>query len=378
MGQRFLNKKQEIEVYGKEDPKFDGLKDGFKGDLKSHTIYFVKRIDKKIEKFTCKTKNPTMAYRYAGTELKKRIKEPQKKTKFRVLFSDAIDKYVKEKSKEVSPITMEGITNSFRYVKEYFSYDFIDQMEEKEWPEKWDEFQEWFKVKYPTYTFFNIFKNFRALSNYLLLNGDISKKPRLINRFAKKEKLAVKKKKDRIYTKEEIKLILSKAKNIGIEEYLICLMGYYLAFRAGDCLNLEWSRLGLDQDDPYVNFLGDDKASNFSKTPMPEKLRLALLEYKKTAPKSPWVFPMKTDLARPLYNQGFDFQAIKKAAGISYGTFHILRHTRLTNAFGDPKISDSHVMIMFRVSFEVAREHYIKPDKEHRRQFRSIAFLEDI
>lgn len=372
MGQKFLTENQEIEIYGER------LKDGFQGDSKSHVIYFKKRFDKKIEKFTCKTKSPTMAYRYASQELKKRLKAPDTKKKFRILFEDAIERYLKEKAKDVKPETLEGIANSFRYVKEFYSYEFIDIMEQKEFPEKFDEFQDWYKTNYAGQTFFNIFKNFRALANFLFKEGDLSKKPSLVNRFAKKEKMAVKKRKDRIYSKDEIRAIIKAAKNIGPTEYLCVLMGYYMAFRTGDCLRLEWSRLGLDKDDPYVNFLGEDKTSNFSKTPMPEILRLAFLEYQKTAPKSPWVFPMKTDLTRPLYNQGLDFPAILKAAGVDYGVFHILRHTRLTDSFSNPKIADSDVMIMFRVSFEVAREHYIKPGKEHRQNFRLNAFSEDL
>src|SRR5690242_10072292 len=95
MAQLWLTEDQEVQVYGK------ALADNFRGDCLSHVIYFLKKIDGRIIKFTCKTKNPTLASRYASTELKKRIKNPDEEKKYKLLITDAIVNFLKEKYKSV-------------------------------------------------------------------------------------------------------------------------------------------------------------------------------------------------------------------------------------------------------------------------------------
>lgn len=382
MGQQFLkknddkNKDEEILVYG------ENLKDGFRGDSKSHVIYFKKRYDTKIEKFTCKTTNPTAAYRYASQELKKRLKAPENKKKFRLLFEDAIEKFLKHKFKSVEAGEMklgsyQGIENAFKYVKIHFAFQFVDMMEKDEWPDVWDGFAKWFNETYPGQTQFNIVKYTRSLSIYLHERGDISKLPKITNRFAKKEKMQAKKRRQRILTVEEATALLKTARVLSLKDYLVVALGYYMAFRISDSCELEWSRVHLDKDDPFVSFEGGDKAKTFVKNPMPEVLRLALLKHKEESPKSKWVFPRPSDSSLPIRAQHYDYQSIKNAAKIGFGTFHTLRHTRLSKDFGNPNIPDTTVMLTRRVSLQVALEHYIHLNKENRENVRSHSYKGD-
>lgn len=380
MGQQFLKEnkkyKQETELYG------EPLKDGFQADAKSHVIYFKKRYDKIIVKFSCKTKNPITAYRYASLELKKRLKAPETKKKYRLLFEDAIEKFLKEKMKavesgEIKLGSYRGVENSFKYIKEHFSFQFVDIMELEDWPDKWDDFTTWFNDKYSGQTLFNVVKYTRSLSIFLHERGDLTKLPKIINRFAKKEQMQAKKKRQRILTVGEAEALLKTARVQSLKDYLIVALGYYMAFRISDCCELEWSRVHLDKDDPFISFEGGDKAKTFVKNPMPEVLRQALMVHKEESPKSKWVFPRPSDKTLPIRAQHYDYLTIKNRAEINFGSFHTLRHTRLSRDFGNPNIPDTTVMLTRRVSLQVALEHYIHLNKDNRENVRNNSYKDD-
>jgi integrase len=209
----------------------------------------------------------------------------------------------------------------------------------------------------------------RQLTRQLNERGTISRRPKVIDRYAKKERLARKvKKADDTYSRTEYVRIMRAAEPI---DRIKVSLGYRLAFRISDVCSLEWSRVSLDPDDPVIKFRGDDKATKFVQVPLPGCVFWRLRRLKDEAGGSRWVFPQERNQTQPIKTQQFDFKALRERAKVTRGTFKTFRHTRLSLDFGNPKLSQAHVMIMRRVSYQVALEHYIHPNSDDRRQMRA-------
>lgn len=184
--------------------------------------------------------------------------------------------------------------------------------------------------------------------------GILKKRIQIKNRFYRRETEKRRKSKDWVYTDEEIKA-LDKACENDLERLQIRL-GYLMGFRISDVCNLSWDRIILEGEIAFVTFGGmDDKGHFIGRCPMTSVLVSMLLKYPK---KSKWVFPQEKNSDRHILIQQIDFEAIRVRAGVKRGTFHALRHYRLTKDVANPKLTFAHVSGMRRVSVKVLMEHY--------------------
>jgi len=367
-GQFWLSEEQEIETYKAK------LKEGFRGDARSKIIYHVKQYDKVMLKFSCKTKSPAVAYRAAPAEVKKRLEKPEDKAKrVHSLISDEIEKYEAIRNKdleagEIEASTFAVIRRALKPINDYFGPQFPEIFEADDWPDTWDKFCEDWRSKNPGETMFNVVKYATAFTRHLHNRGVIRVRPQIFDRHFKKEKLRLKKKRQRIYTTDEAKDILNNPPSL--RDRIIGRLGYENAFRIDDCCTLEESQINLDQDDPYVQFQGEDKAGTFIKAPLSKKLRSQISEWidtlKRDGIESQYLFPQLRNPKQPIKPAQVEFTKVIRAAGVNYGTHHILRHTRLTLDFGNPNIPQLMVCLLRRVSLRTAQEHYIHPTKSDR------------
>lgn len=363
-GQEWLTEEQEIEIYGAK------LKDGFRGDARSHIIYHDKQYENRRLKFTCDTKSPVVAYRTAPAIVRKKLNRPEDTPKVRPLITDEIKKFKERKLEEVGPRTNTVIRQAMERVDEYWGQEFCEVFDAEDFQDRWAAFREWHKGAYPGQTMFNVIKYARNFSKFLHEKGLTRKLPRLPNPDAKIEKLRLKKKKLKIYSREEFVRLCRACDRRG---RLLCRMGYRLAFRISDCVTLKKSMVNLDPADPTIQFEGDDKADTFVKVPLTPDVVRGLRWQMAQCPESEWVFPQERDPSKHIKTQQFDFKMARKRAGVAHGTFHTLRHTRLTLDFGNAKIPQVMVMALRRVSLLTALAHYIHPTEADRKIMREVS-----
>lgn len=234
----------------------------------------------------------------------------------------------------------------------------------------WDQFQDWYSLTYYEQDFSNQLKFFRVLVKSLFNDGILEKKPELKNRFAKAERIRRRHNKSKIFSADELHAIFTDpmASRVLID---CCYMYHDCAMRFSEVPALTWERVSLDPDDPWVYFSEVDHKANYeSWVPLSERC-LVMLRARKEHSKSVYIFcdegsTIPVTRNRLKINQLFDRLGIDKAS------FHTFRRTRLTALFGNSKIENTDVMTNFRVSLQVALEHYIKPTKESRARVRGI------
>lgn len=374
-------------------------RDHYYYDAKSFVIYYVRsgglkfstgvKLDNSSEK--ARRSSLIKASRIVPTKEKE---HREKKKKFQKTLAqnrlvgdyleDMLDKkshFHRSKIKPVSDETLESYRTSVSHLKPFFeaylpselvpNFDDVllgvDGVVMKQDP--WLEFVDHMQAKIPGYNMFNVTKHFRSLTKYLHSHGVISVKPKIFNPFSQKEKVARRKKTHRTYTPGEILLMDAVCNE---DQRLALWLGYDQAFRQNDCVELSWERLHLGSN-PHVIFHGDDNKAGFvGKIPLSDTCA-ALLRERRNSTNSPWVFPLKTEPDRHMLVQVFEFEKVIRSSGVKYGSHKTLRHTRLTEDFGDPNLDNALVMKIRRVSLAVALEHYIHPTTADFEKFRNTS-----
>lgn len=260
---------------------------------------------------------------------------------------------------DISENSLKAIENSFRHLKTYWG-----ELGPKDvTKEKWAEFQDWFEAQSPGASQFNVKKYMTVLVRKLHEDGKLKKKFVVTDRFARRETVARRKKKNWVYTKEEIDA-LDKACS-GIEERIQLRLGYLMGFRVSDICRLTWERIVIGGKYAYVEFTGnDDKAGTVAQCPIPNALLEMILTLSR---KSKFVFHQKRNPDRPLKPQQINFNEIKRRAKVTRGSMHSLRHYCLSRDFTNPKLTMSQVCKMRRVSMQVAQAHYIHMSEDDMR-----------
>lgn len=386
----------------KSEPKGQRLikieeKDHYYYDSKSSIIYWVRKNLNDPEKVSSgvvfdRTDEKTIkssllkASRIIPIKLKeKKDKEKKRKSANTKLIGDYLDDMLDKnshfhasKKNPVSDETLESYKTSVAKLKPFFEGYLPDELTPDplefqeaglEFKDPWIEFTKYFQVTYPGYNFFNVNKHFRALCKYLHENGLMKKRAKIFNPFEKKEKIARRKKTQRIFTPEEVLLMDAVCNE---DQRLALWLGYDQAFRQDDCVNLEWTRIHLGAA-PHVIFHGDDNKAGFvGKIPLSDTCAELLRERRKKST-SYLVFPLKTDDSRQMLVQQFEFEKVIRNSGVNHGSHKTLRHTRLTEDFGNPELDNALVMKIRRVSLQVALEHYIHPTDSDFEKFRNTS-----
>lgn len=346
-------------------------RDHYYFDEKSKMIYFVRKIQDDNIKFST-------GVRYDGrpgclikasriVSVKEGLKKEEKKKKGTLnrLMGDHLDEFLERAVKSGDkPGTLESKKNSVRHLKEFFDGHLSSEVTNDEWLEFLKAFQE----KNPGFNLFNITKHFRSACKYLHDNGLMLKKPKIFNPNRQKEDIKRRKKRHRPYEPDEI---LRMDAVCNADQRLALWLGYGEAFRLDDCVKLTWDRVHLSKSSPFVEFHGDENKTGFTgKVPLSDTSVELLRERRKSAV-GPWVFHLVSDPQTPMHSQQIRFEDVVLNSGVKYGSHHILRHTRLTEDFGNQELPDTLVMKIRRVSLAIAVEHYVHPSDSDFEKFRN-------
>ncbi len=262
----------------------------------------------------------------------------------------------RHKSGDISLNTLRAAKNSLGKIKLFWGHHLPDKLTK----EMWEKFQVKYDQKFNGETQFNLCKFATVLVKALYNKGAISKKPELKNMFARRERDARRKKKNWLYTKDQVDALINACEND--KESLGIQLGARLAFRISDVVNLTWERVIIDGKVAYVEFTGsDDKAGALARCPLPQSLVDILLRLPKI---SRFVFPQSRDPNKHLITQQFPFNEIKKRAKITKGGFHDLRRYRLSLDFKNKELTPALVCKTRRISMAVAMENYIKTNDD--------------
>lgn len=367
----WLTADQEMAVYGEVLPR------NYLGEARPpHYIYFKQMIDGDLIKFSTGKTTLAEALKIAPSKLKEHLKKDRKSEIKRFTYGMNWEKFYsfKEKqieSNDVKKSTLAVIERNEDKILLFWKNLWLDKLDsaysiknEDCWEVQFEKYVEWFREKYSGQTMFNALKYFNAYNNWMHRNGLIKRRVTFTDPNAKKERKKRKITMSRILTIDEVRRLLEAAKPM---QKLAIMFGFFMAFRISDVVNLSWDRVNLDPDDPFIQFFGDDKEETYAKAPINQHLFDVLMALKGQS-ESPWVFPMLSDPKRPINPQTLYMEQVFAKAGLEEFSFHILRHTRLTLDFADQSIPQTDILVMRRVSLEVAIEHYIHPNKDHRKR----------
>lgn len=256
----------------------------------------------------------------------------------------------KSKSGGDRPNTQISKANSVKRLKPYFGEDFPNDVTSERW-------LLYLGAEARNINLFNLTKHFRAICKNLHEVGVMVNKPKIFNPNRKKEEVARRRSKNRIFTQSDI----SRMDGCCDEDQRLCLwLGYTMAFRMDDCLRLTWDR--IDFGKRFIEFFGDDNKTEFvGKVPISDKV----LELLSNRPQGDGL------ILNGKTSQQMKFKAVTTAANVFSGTFHTLRHTRLTEDFGNPDLPQAMVCKIRRVSLAVALAHYIHPSDSDMEKFRN-------
>lgn len=346
-------------------------KDHYYFDQKSKVIYFVRKVQDEIIKFSTGIiydDSPSCLIKASRiVSVKEKEKRETKKSGdiLNILMGEHLDEFlVRSEKNGDKPGTITSKKNSVKHLKEFFEGHLPNEVTNDEWLE----FLKTFQTANPGFNLFNLTKHFRSVCKYLHENGIITKRPKIFNPNSQKEEVKRRKKRHRPYESDEILLMDAVCNE---DQRLALWLGYNEAFRLDDCVKLDWERVHLSKTAPFIEFHGDENKTGFTgKIPLSDDSAELLRERRKQA-RGPWVFPLVGDPNSPMLSQQIRFEDVVRNSKVNYGSHHILRHTRLSEDFANQDLPDTLVMKIRRVSLAVALEHYIHPSNEDFEKFRN-------
>lgn len=362
-------------------------KDHYYYDEKSKIIYYVKKnLGKKEVVSSGIAFDGKSSLLRASRVIPIKLKEKQEKTRkkkqtFNRLVGDYLDDMInrdshfhRSKKTPVSAETLESYRTSHGHLYPFFSnflpselISSVDQDLSEDIKDPWQEFIKEFQVKNPGFGLFNLTKHFRALTKYMHENGIISKRPKIFNPNSQKEKIARRKKTQKIFEPAHISMMDAVCND---DQRGALWLGYNEALRQDDCVNLTWERINLGAN-PHIVWHGDDNKAGFvGKTPLSD-ISAEWLRKRRKESNSNFVFPLKGDPEKQMLPQAFQFETVIRNSGVGFGSHKTLRHTRLTEDFGNPELDNAKVMKIRRVSLAVAVEHYIHTTEADLEKFRN-------
>ncbi len=259
------------------------------------------------------------------------------------------------KSEDISKNTLRAAKNALGKLNRYWGHLECEKLNK----DMWAKFQEKYDNRFGENQF-NLCKFATVLAKQLYGKGLVKTKPEIKNMFARRERDSRRKKKNWLYTDAEIKALDSACETE--KERVALRLGYLLAFRISDAVQLTWERIIINGSVAYIEFTGrDDKAGTLARCPLPQSLVEMLLRIPKL---SKWVFPQTRDIEKHLITQQFPFNKIKERAGVKKGGFHDLRRYRLSLDFKNPKLTPALVCKTRRISMAVAMENYVRTNDD--------------
>ena len=351
----------------KLEPLFDGstrIVDYF-FDPKTDIIYFLKSIENRKIKFSCKVKRPNTdkAKRFANKELRDRLNK--KKVQLSTLIKDELDAWLKVKETEgISEATLIKVRSAKDQINEYWGSKFPEEITR----DNLTDWYGWWRINHADIEMENAVKYMRNFSKYLagkIVNGRplLPAAPSIKDPRAKEIKARRKKKKENILSNADLVKIIEAAESPLHQ--LLALFMYTMATRIEETLSLRFGdEVRMDQDPPVYRWtLGQNKADLWGEHDLHPILIPRLLEIKKLrdAEGTNLIFPQKGDKKAPLKAQQIPWDRWRLAAGIDFHwTAHTFRHTCLSNLFNDEKNPQALICKLYRTSLAVALDTYVK------------------
>lgn len=335
-------------------------------DVKTNIIYFLKSIGNKKVKFSTGVKVPNVkaARREANKNLNKKLNAT--KLVLQTLLKDELGAWLVVKENEnLAPDTMNNVRRAKKQIEEYWGLKLIPDFNTDNMP-AW---YAWWRENVPDSEMENAIKYARNFASYLaskVVNGKplLPMVPKISDPNYKKIRRARKKKKERLISSAEFKIIMDTAES-WIHRVVILFM-YTMATRITETLEMSFeSEIYLDQDPPrYVWREGQNKADLEGWHALhPSLIDLLLrLREQRLDEGTNRLFPQKNDNQIPLKEQQIDWDGWRKRANLGWHwTPHTFRHTCLSNLFNDEKNPQALICKLYRVSLAVAMETYVKP-----------------
>jgi integrase len=341
-------------------------------DPKTQIIYFWKSIENKKVKFSTRVKLPDIAKakRIANKELRVRLNK--KKIHSRTLIKDELELWLKVKEAEgLKYDTLNNVRRGKRQIEGFWGEKFPNEIN-RDTVTLW---YQWWADNHPKIMMENAIKYMRNFCQYLAektVDGYplLPAVPTIKDPHFKVNRAQRQKKKERIITPAEFKKILETAPDDGAK--VVVLFMYTMASRITETLTLQFAeQILLDQELPVYRWsIGQNKADLWGQHFLHPSLiePLKRLKARRASEGTRLLFPQKLDNQKALKEQQIDWQAWRDRAELGWKwTPHTFRHTCLSNIFnlpGDKRPSDLLLCKLYRVSLQIAMEHYVKPTQE--------------
>lgn len=343
-------------------------RDHYYFDKNSKRIYFVRKVQDEIIKFSTGIlwdETPSCLIKASRIVS---VKEKEKKDiKRSVVIQKLIGEHIEDLVEKIRKSgKSKGTIKSYETTSKKLKPFFESYLPEELTDELWVKFTEVFQKENPGFVMFNVTKHFKVLCRSLHKEGILRRMPYIYNPKERLEEANRKKKKHRSFTAQEIQRMDDVCTP---DQRLVLWLGYDMAFRLDDCVKLTWDRINFETRE--IVFFGDENKTDFSgRVPLSDTCYDLLLARSEMS-EGKWVFPLESDPNLPMRPQQLRFEEVVRNSEIGYGSQHILRHTRLTEDFGNPDLPDTLVMKIRRVSLKVALEHYIHPTDSDLEKFRN-------
>lgn len=337
-------------------------------DPSSKVIYLWKSVENKKIKFSTRVKVPdtAKAKRVAIRELMRRL--TKRKVRSQSLIKDELELWLKVKESEGHKYdTMNNIRRAKRQIEEFWGSKFPNEIN-RDGITAW---YSWWKETYPDIQMENAVKYLRNFCRYLaekVIDGFplLPAIPTIRDPGAKDARARRQKKKERIITAAELKMIRAAAPDRDAE--LAALIMYTMATRVAETLSMRFGEEVLMVDPlKYRWRVGQNKANLWGEHYFHPALvpLLKQLSSKRESEGTIFLFPQGRDNQKCLKEQQIDWQAWRDRANLGWHwTPHTFRHTCLSNLFNNPKNAPALICKLYRVSMPTAMEHYIKPTEE--------------
>lgn len=213
----------------------------------------------------------------------------------------------------------------------------------------------------PSRAFFNDWKCFTGVMNRAAKLGLVTDLVKVENPDETREKVGY------CYSEKQIEALYRHAKLQSIRLHL--LMYHTMCMRRGEQCKLEWKDLDLKQGTVTIRAMKNKNRKERTiplSRPVWDLLLIRKAFFQKNNKTSTYVFPSRGNALKPKKDFRHAFKLLKKAAGITRGRPHDLRHTALTTMFNqakgngsDPTTSAIKICAYADLSVDMALRNYL-------------------
>lgn len=242
-----------------------------------------------------------------------------------------------------------------RYFVPHFNHLRLSELNE----ETWENFVLEVRKTKPDMQFFNVRKYLMGFLSWAKRKGKIREKPELFDPDAKLKAAREEQGPGKAYTIEELRSMRAAAAKIGGSFFLFVLLCQFMGMRPFEVTQLKLDRIDLER---WVILLrkADTKTKKPRTVPIhPEVRQLLAAQVAAMRPTSPYLFPNRNDINRPMSGSGFrkSWDKVKFETGVD-GRAYDYRHSLITHAVA-AGINPSAVAVWTGTSLKMIQEIYL-------------------